>query len=668
MLQKRENELRRRREHVEKLLRWHQRLDVEEREVIKMEQMIMYISTSDVYQTTTSREQINDTLAITVQHHSTSRTNCQHDNNNDKDKHSVHERSLANVSDLVTMEKTMRFEKRKQKQIHKIEKSLSTLKLISSRSISSDIDGSTVDEVVEISGRQMNKLWKRLTGQYEKKYIPDKVYTLRKSDLETLYEDAKSVVLKQFHKNEEFKRRLIDNSMSIIDESQRDTISMPPQIAVESNVAKKLDEDAIVPTLNLASSPEPRENLMSDTDQGYYFSNSNIEQISEQQKQTTTETQSVEASTLNGNSENLESSQHRTDEQPEENESVQEEVQSDITEDSLNKPQTTSSEDVSPSDIKTVSQANESHANESETTSQIPSVIESSRSTIPFELNISGNNTQLIEETSFPNVEIQTTVSSVVESDMSTVSADSVSPVKKSTSNISSRPSEEIKYQSDDFDEEKSVADELTSISTATVTKASPTTITTASTVNQSNEKTHTTPTDTPKELEQRLIRIDEGLKELRDTISHSPVLQSERETTNSSESIESMKTMGSKSPSSENESKAKDENRSSESRKTEESSVTNEEKTTENETPLESIENEPSVGTNETPKIESDESNDSIAAEIAASKADTQASSESIPPKRPFQYTLSAGSIDYNKVPEADALKRSQIPLDAEV
>lgn len=639
MLQKRENELCRRREHVEKLLRWHQRLDIEEDEVMKMEQMIMYISTSDVYQTTTSHEHINDNVAV-------KQMNCQHIDT------TVHERSLMNVSDLVTMDK-MRFENRKQKQIHKIEKSLNTLKLIPSQSISSDIEGSNVDDIVEIYGRQLNKLWKRLTGEYEKKYIPDKVYTLSKSGLELMYEQAKSVVLNQFHTNEEFKRRLIDNSMSIIDGS----ISTP-QLAKESNIEKKSEQEAIVPTLNLASSPEPRENIVSDTDQGYYFSNSNIEQSIEQQKQEKTDIKIGEASTLDDTSENLESTQNPIEEQvdeDEQSESLHEEIQSDITEDSLNKPTTNSTED-----IKT--NVNESRVNESGTSSQIPSIIETSHSTVPFELNALENNTQLIEETSFPNIDIQTTFSSVVESDMSMVSQSSVSPVKKSTSYISSQVTDEQKYQSNEFDNAKS-EDKLTSISKATVTKVTTTPTTTA---NESTEKTTTLKTDSPKELEQRLILIDEGLKELNETISHSPILQIERDSTNSSESIASEKSTGTKSQSSDDDLKPDDGNKSSESAKSVEDSETSTDKTIENGTALESIENEASVGDDETPKIDSDGSTDSIAAEIAASKVDTNSSSESMPQKR--QYTLSASSIDYNKVPEADALKRSQIPLETEV
>lgn len=652
MLQKRENELRRRREYVEKLLRWHQRLDMEESEVLKMEQMIMFISTSDVYQT--SREQINDTLSITVKHH-TKRTNCHR--HTDSNSHSVHERSLTNVNDSITMEQT-RLEHKKQKQIHNIEKSLNTLKMISSRSISSDIeDASNVDDVVEIYGRQLNKLWKRLTGEYEKRYTPDKVYTLNKTDLERLYEQAKAVVLQQFHIKDELKRRLIDNSMSIIDASQQNSVSTPQLSETKVvRIDRKAEPEINVPSLNLASSPEPRENVNSDTDQGYYFSNSNNEQISEEKTQS--KTKSIEPT--DGTSANVEESEIHTVgidhteqaiEEDDQSESVQEDVQSDITEDSLNKGKPSTGENISPTEIETVSHVNESRQSESEIPSQIPSTIDSNPSTIPFELNLSDRNSiQLIEETSFPNIDIHTTVSSVMESDISTVSTNSVSPVKKSSSN--SRPTDEPKYPSDDFEESKS---ELTSISTATVTKATTTTTPTVT------EKTITPKTETSKDLEQRLILIDEGLKELSETISHSPILQTEPEITNGTSSNDTEKSNASNVSSSENESKNNDEIKTTESiEKSEENSETNDEKSTESETSAEPS----SVG----PKIDSDESSDSIAAEIAGSKENTQTSADVLLQKRPYQYTLSASSIDYNKVPEADALKRSQIPLETEV
>lgn len=680
MLQKRENEIRRRREHVEKLLKWHQRLDVEEREVIKMEQMIMYISTSDAYQTT-SHEQINDTVAITV-HHRSKRTNCQRNEDS-----SMHERSLANVTDdTLAMERT-RFEHKKQKQIYKIEKSLNTLKMISSHSISSDIDGSNVDDTVEVYGRQLNKLWKRLTGQQEEKFTPDKVYSLAKSDLELLYEQAKSVVLKQFHANEEFKRRLIDNSVSIIGGTECNDIPLQKPIEEnpnQENVEKHSEQDAIVPALSLASSPEPKENIISDTDQGYYFSNSNNEQISteqhetQQQQPTQHETQSVDTATLDAMSENLESSRIQTEEQIQEDDdddddetaSLPEDVQSDITEDSLNKPKSLSGENVlSPSEIQTVSYVNESQADESDKSIQIESATESNQASRLFSLNLSNNNIQLIEETSFPNIEIQTTISSVVESDISIQSHSSMSPIKNATLIVSSQPFDEQKYQSDDFEEERS-ADELTSISTATVTKIATTPTVTTATTNQSPEKSVATNAESSKELEQRLISIDDALKEISEQISKSPVLHSDLDSKIGSDSE---KSQGTKTPSSDSDNKSDTEIKTTEiTAKTEENSeassgksVNSEDASTESKS---TTENEPSVGASDVQKHDSDESTDSIAAEIAASKIDKQNSNESQLQKRPYQYTLSASSIDYNKVPEADALKRSQIPLDTEV
>lgn len=670
MLQRRENELRQRRQHVEKLLKWHQRLDIEEQEVIKMEQMIIFISTSDVYQTTTSHEHVNDAVAITVQHHS-QRTNRHHHHS---DEVSVHERSLANVTDLDSMEQA-RAEHKKQKQIHQIEKSLNTLKMISAHSISSDIEnGSNMcDDVVEIFGRQLNKLWKRLTGECVEKYTPEKVYTLSKYDLEQLYEQAKSVVLKQFHANEEFKRRLIDNS-SIIDGSQNNNISLLQLSEVNDDSANEnIKRDSIVPTLNLASSPEPRENVVSDTDQGYYFSNDNIEQNSEQlprEQQQRQEATIETVTTSDATSKNFDASQIQTEEQIEEEDeqstSVQEDVQSDITEDSLNRPQQSHNENID-SEIKTVTNTIESQANKCEQSSSIPTNLEVKQPSGPFEFNLTGDSTQLIEETSFPNVDIQTTVSSIAEELSFVLSEEPLSPVKTA----SSLAPDEQQYPTDDFEEGKS-ANELTSISSATITQIATTTNT-----NQSPEQTREKSTEqsidsstardeSPKELEQRLILLDDGLRELSERISQSPVLQSEPENTQpESESSKSSK------------SSIDDENKSDQSSKTitgnvqtEATSKSSSESTTESETTTESttsIENEPSAA-NDTPKIDSDESVDSIAAEIAASKSDQQLSPESIANKRPFQYTLSAGSIDYNKVPEADALKRSQVPLEAEV
>lgn len=636
MLQKREHELRRRREHVEKLLKWHQRLDGEEQEVLKMERMIMFISTSDVYQTT-SHEQINDTVEITMHRRHHKRTNIEPD-----EASIAHAHSLTNVTDTITMAEK-RFHQKKQKQIRQIEQSLNTLKMISSQSISSDEDGSNGDNnVVEISGRQLNKLWKRLTGIHEEKYVPEMVYILSKADLEQLYEQAKSVVLNQFCTNEEFKRRLVDQS--IVDTENGSNLISQPVTEINDSAKSEHEHEPIVPTLNLTSSSEPRENIISDTDPGYYFSNSinenNTEQNDDQeQEQLKSHTDTVvEALASDATTQNEDESQIQTEEQIEE----EDEIQSDITEDSLNKPLQFTNGNADTSEIQTVPET-ESCVNESDRSSQIPSAIENERTSEAQTQDMNENSTQLIEETSFPEIDIPSVNASSV--------AEEISATKLSST-------EEQNYTSDNF-EEKNDSNDVTTNSTATTTKiptSTPPTATTASstTTNQitenisakSNEQSSIANDMHPKELEQRLILIGDGLRDLSEAISQSPVLQSEITPEENDKSVNSASSVTEDLEASEYHSGAEDATESSNA-------------TTKNET---SMENEV------TPKMESDESTDSIAVEIAAANTDHSIIGDTTATKRPFQYTLSGGSIDYNKVPEADALKRAPIPMETEV
>lgn len=664
ILQKRETELRRRREHVEKLLNWHQRLDIEEREVIKMEQMIMLISTTDAYQTTTSHEQINDSLAVTVQHRRCKRTQCkQHD------EISMHEQSLTNVTatsmaTTVALDEHTKFEQKKQKQIHKIEKSLNTLKMISARSQSSDIDGSNthlVDNIVEIFGRQLNKLWKRLTGQSEEKFTSDKVYKLTKYDLEQLYEQAKTFVLQQFQTNDKaFKKRLIENSTSCIDDSNE-----KGEIAATSSDLRQTNQDGIVPALNLASSPEPsnnsqqRDNVISDNDQCYYFPTVNIQQSEDHEKLVNVDDKlrsilpNVEWNETNISAvqEDVRSNSSYATNTPS-NRQDSEDVQSDITEDSLNRPQTSFADESIPSQIE-----NESHFKESpvkssistvaaeNNTSDVQSIGEVSHSSAPFELNFSTNKTQMIEDTAFPHIDVTTIILPANESDTS-IATDISETSEKNAIETKTSQSDEQKYQSDDFCEIKTV-DDNTVASAVIESVETTTTIDEQLTENQSKSSLNE---NTPKELEQRLIVIDESLKELNDRLSQSPVLQnySSGESNKSTENSQSEEITAHSPENEENLANSKNSDETKESSET----VVDEQKST-----------------IETPKNDSDESSDSIAAEIAASRtAVDQTTSESSPQKRPYQYSLSASTIDYNKMPEADALKRSQLPLEPDV
>lgn len=139
-MQRREEELRQRRNHVEHLIRWHQRLDEEEQAVVDMERQFM---------------------------------------------------AQTNTVRLQKSSKTVQ----RRKQIANIEHSLEVLQSMSGRR---SIDNKTTTDRINMSGSKLNRLWRRLTGDSSHKFEPAKRYVLTKVDIERLYEDAKLVVLGQF--------------------------------------------------------------------------------------------------------------------------------------------------------------------------------------------------------------------------------------------------------------------------------------------------------------------------------------------------------------------------------------------------------------------------------------------------------------------------------------
>lgn len=153
ILREREEELQRRRKHVERLLEWHQRLDQEEEEVLKIEQLLY---------------------------------KC----NQQKRTHPVDEVKTAK-------------ERKKHKKLMDIDKSLRELQSITTNSGSESGNRESVqNEYIRTSGRKLNKLWRRLTGRTEARFDEVKKYKLSKGDLEKLYEDAKQAVLADFQKND----------------------------------------------------------------------------------------------------------------------------------------------------------------------------------------------------------------------------------------------------------------------------------------------------------------------------------------------------------------------------------------------------------------------------------------------------------------------------------
>lgn len=557
ILQRRENELRHRREHVEKLLNWHQRLDIEEQQVIELEQMLMFVSSTDAHHPSSSmheykqdNEDPNRSIALVSQH------------NKQKSKSNKNsELSITQLNDL-SLDKS-RIEHMKQKQINKIEKSLNALKSISVQSDGSDTD--VKGDVAEILGFQLNKLWRRLTGQCIEEFKPNRVYRLTKPDLESLYERAKSVVLSQFDNNGEFKKRLFNGSMSIVEADDGG--------GEEEHKSNGFDDEinetkAIVPELNLTSSPEqhsidPKANT--EMDEGYYFSNN------ESVEKSLCESRS--GCILNETDLNVE---HNKDSDVNETHDS-EDQQSDITEDSLN--QDNNSELVSKS-IESQKNTNPMGKSPAITT---------------FSLNVSQNDVQLIGDTSFPNIDVKLALSAN-NSSSSLVIPESVE-ISSDVNTIQS-PDNDYLYQSEKLEEppteivdtnDSSKIDEQITMESNNTSKSAP--YTNGKFLNSNDES----------------IRPERSICD-QQSIEHSTIEE-----------------------------------------KTVQTSEGNDEST-------------PSSN------VQSDNSSDNTLENDGSESV--KGGSDLSSTKRQYQYSLSNSSIDHSKVLEADALKRTSVPLsnDAEV
>ncbi|XP_055378301.1 repetitive organellar protein-like [Condylostylus longicornis] len=165
ILRKREEELKNRRQHVEHLMAWHQRLDKEEQEVFQLEQMLL---------------------------------ECNKNNWQILSPHGV------DILKPIASE----IELKKEKKIAEIEKSLKELQNIS---VCSKENQNVIDHV-RVSGHKLNKLWSRLTGQKLNKFEANKKYKLTKEDLERFYERAKDKVIEEFNREHNLNKLLEQSS------------------------------------------------------------------------------------------------------------------------------------------------------------------------------------------------------------------------------------------------------------------------------------------------------------------------------------------------------------------------------------------------------------------------------------------------------------------------
>lgn len=271
---KREQELEKRRAHVEQLLRWQQRLDREERDVIEMERRIMKNA-----EITHARSKYNTPDAISLD----TTTNTK-----------VSDRNKSNDS------------ARSYRKIKEIESSLTVLQNLPNTTSSIEND------YVSTTGVKLNKLWRRLTGESSTtdKFCATQHYHLSKNDLEQIYEDAKAVVLQHFNSSTDILNGLeqtviVDSNTTaksiIVNDIQDNSKNESVETTIVQNTANHqyFDEDSlnsianietdvfiepIVPLLNLNFSPEPTSDIgtvISDNGAGYYLSEANDKKSNE---------------------------------------------------------------------------------------------------------------------------------------------------------------------------------------------------------------------------------------------------------------------------------------------------------------------------------------------------------------------------------------------------
>jgi hypothetical protein len=182
ILRKREQELKKRRDYVQRLLQWHEQLDREENEILQMEKNLLNFTSNN--KTDHRMRVIEESPA----------SNSGHNNEN-----------TPPIQMITSVSETDTHVIKRAKKLKQIEKSLRELQNVSTSNAS--FNGTvTEDDVVEMSGAKLNKLWHRLTGCTLPKYDASQLYQFDKITLERLYEDAKRYVLTGFQANEKNER------------------------------------------------------------------------------------------------------------------------------------------------------------------------------------------------------------------------------------------------------------------------------------------------------------------------------------------------------------------------------------------------------------------------------------------------------------------------------
>lgn len=223
ILRKREDELQKRRVHVEHLIQWHQRLNREEDDLLEMERMLMAYSASTM-----------DRPPRPINHNENSPP------------------------------KSPRKAPQEIRKIKNIEKSLQLLHNMSSTSVTTN--GEEIEDVVEASGNRLNKLWRRLTGENSDKFTAEQHYKLNKFDLEKMYEDAKNVVIVKFTKSKDIgPLNDLSLSVSVLQASTEPSIIVQENSQLVQPETDDLSNSSVIPSLDLNFSQESKSNSILDT-------------------------------------------------------------------------------------------------------------------------------------------------------------------------------------------------------------------------------------------------------------------------------------------------------------------------------------------------------------------------------------------------------------------
>ncbi|XP_053693592.1 centrosome-associated protein 350-like [Sabethes cyaneus] len=208
MLARREQELKNRRQHVQALLEWHQKLEREEQKILEIERNLLQYNRTKTNQKSTAPA----------------------------------------AEQRVALGR-----------IRSIEQSLQTL-----QQIGVEGSGNGEEEQVEATGSKLNRLWYRLTGFKENRYEPQRSYTLTRANLEMLYEQAKTRVLERFSNDREMKT-LLEQSFGGLNSSGTSATTKDSNVLVYKNSGEEQemgantsgDSSSFRTTINSITEKEP---------------------------------------------------------------------------------------------------------------------------------------------------------------------------------------------------------------------------------------------------------------------------------------------------------------------------------------------------------------------------------------------------------------------------